>query len=189
MVSYPTIPTYSIHTQTYVLLTNNAQQGMSWVTRKAISYATVTLNVNQYTDSENVGHIDIDQTLTGGIKGTTEKRIADWNGREHSDHIFGTVEGRSRFLSGSKGEDGKVRPDVDVCTNIGGNGVGDARVKKFLRGEILADDSECEGFLVEDGDGLGVWFQSFVENKDEGYGWTAEQVWIFSLVAGWVGRS
>lgn len=67
----------------------------------------------------------------------------------------------------------------------------DAKIKKFLRGEILADDEPCDGFLVEEGDGQGVWFQSFVENKDEGYGWTAEQVCFFSSRdrCWWIGRS
>jgi len=50
-----------------------------------------------------------------------------------------------------------------------------------LRGEILADGSETEGFLVEAlgeeyGDGEGLYIQNFVVNKDAGYGWTAEQV-------------
>lgn len=148
------------------------------MTRKGISYATITLDIKQYADADNVTHIDIEQTLTGGIKGTSEKRIADWNAREHKDHIFGTVVGKSRLFKGTKDEDGKTRPNLEVCTKIGGNGVDDAKVKKFLRGEILADGSECEGFLVEEGDGEGVWFQSFVENQDEGYGWTAEQVCV-----------
>lgn len=157
------------------------------MTRKAITFATVTLSINQSVDSDKVHHIDIDQTLTGGLKGTSEHRIADWQIREHSDHIFGTVDGRSRFLRGSKGEDGKVRPNLEVITSIGGNGVDDAQAKKFLRGEILADGSECDGFVVEEGigqefgDGEGLWFQSFVQNKDPGYGWSAEQVCIFSL--------
>lgn len=146
------------------------------MTRKGISYATITLDINQYTDSDNVFHIDVEQTLTGGIKGTSEQRIADWNIREHKDHIFGTVAGRSRFFQGVQDEDGKTRPNLEVCTKIGGNGVDDEKIKKFLRGEILADGEQCDGFLVEEGDGQGVWFQSFVENKDPGYEWTAEQV-------------
>jgi hypothetical protein len=39
--------------------------------RKAIGLATVTLHTKQY-EEDGVTHIDIDQTATGGIKGTTE---------------------------------------------------------------------------------------------------------------------
>lgn len=165
-------------------------QGVGWVTRKAISYATITLKVHQYPDSENanVNHVDIDQILTGGVKGTSESRITDWTSRPHSDHIFGNVEGQSRVVRGSKGEDGKVRPNLEICTKVGKD-EDDAKVKRFLRGEILADGSETEGFLVEDlgeeyGDGEGLWIQSFVVNQDSGYGWTAEQVWGFETVEG-----
>ena len=42
--------------------------------------------------------IDIVQVLTGGISGTTEHRTLDYVEREHSDHIFGRLNGRSRFL-------------------------------------------------------------------------------------------
>lgn len=147
------------------------------MTRKAISLATLTLSVSQYKDDSQIGHIDIDQTITGGIKGTTERRTADWNGREHKDHIFGTVEGKSRFLRGSKGADGVVRPDLDMQTSIE-----DPQVRKFLVGELLADGSETDGFIVEEGiggeygEGEGLWFQSWVVNLDPGYEWTAEQV-------------
>ena len=64
--------------------------------RKAIGLATVTLTVKQYTDEAGVVHIDISQRATG-ISGTTELRTLDWVAREHSDHIFGKVSGRSRF--------------------------------------------------------------------------------------------
>lgn len=153
------------------------------MTRKGITLATLTLHVTQYKDSDNVPHVDIDQTITGGIKGTSERRTADWQGREHKDHIFGTVIGRSRFLRGSKRDNGKVRPDVDVQTPVD-----DEKVRSFLRGEVLADGSDTEGFLVDEGvgqefgDGEGLWFQSYVENQDSGYEWTAEQVCVLALL-------
>lgn len=159
-------------------------QGISWVTRKAISLATVTLKVHEYPDAEDakVVHVDIDQVLTGGLKGTSEKRQTDWIAREHADHIFGTLKGQSRLLRGSKGDDGKVRPNVDVNTKID-----DPKVKKFLRGEILADGSASEGFTVDNvgeeyGEGEGLWLQSFVVNQDSG--WTAEQIWGFETING-----
>ncbi|OJJ40447.1 hypothetical protein ASPWEDRAFT_33843 [Aspergillus wentii DTO 134E9] len=161
-------------------------QGMGWVTRKALSYATVTMKINQYANPENnkVVNIDIDQVVTGGIKGTSEKRITDREKREHSDHIFGTVQGQSRLLRGSKGEDGKVRPDIELNTKID-----DEKVRKFLRGEVLPDGSASEGYVVEElgeehGEGEGLWLQSFVQNTDSGYGWTAEQIWGFEVIDG-----
>ncbi|KZV94883.1 hypothetical protein EXIGLDRAFT_736291 [Exidia glandulosa HHB12029] len=73
-------------------------QGVSWLKRTAISAATITLSVKHYKDDAGVEHIDIDQTLTGGIKGTTENRTMDWEFREHADHLFGPVKGKSRRL-------------------------------------------------------------------------------------------
>ncbi|KAH9984651.1 hypothetical protein BJV74DRAFT_583864 [Russula compacta] len=73
-------------------------QGLSWLTRRAIGLATITLYVKHYKDDDGVEHIDIDQRLTGGIPGTTENRILDWTFKEHSDHLFGPVLGRSRRL-------------------------------------------------------------------------------------------
>ena len=53
------------------------EQGIGWMTRKLISVATITLDIKHYTE-EGTEHIDIEQTATGGIKGTTENRILDW---------------------------------------------------------------------------------------------------------------
>ncbi|KAJ5777850.1 hypothetical protein N7520_001096 [Penicillium odoratum] len=163
-------------------------QGMSWFLRKALPYATVTLHVHEYTDSADplVYHIDIDQVITGGISGSKESRTLDWNGRDHVDNIFGTIHGRSRMFRGAKGDDGKVRPALDVQTKVGETEA-DAKVQKFLRGEILIDGSASDGFVVDDegaefGEGEGLWVQSYVMNQDSG--WTAEQVWGFELVDG-----
>jgi hypothetical protein len=148
--------------------------------------------VKEYTEpdpatSKPIIKVDIAQTLTGGISGTTEKRVTDWSDRTHSDSIFGTVTGRSRIFRGTvKGADGTLRPKVEVHTQL----AQDESIAKFLRGEILADGSEVEGFLVEKGqpapagvdlgeDEDGAWLQSFVKSEDNG--WTAEQVsWIKS---------
>lgn len=158
---------------------------MNIITRKIIGVATVTLNVKEYVEpadsssSTPVVKIDISQTLTGGLAGTTEKRITDWKVHAHQDHIFGNLEGQSRLIRGSKsGANEKVVPDLEVQTKID-----DEKIAKFLKGETLADGSETEGFLVDEikaggevdfGAGEGLWLQSFVRNLDSG--WTAEQV-------------
>ncbi|KAJ5949534.1 hypothetical protein N7454_001118 [Penicillium verhagenii] len=163
-------------------------QGVSWFVRKALPYATVTLHVHEYTDSENplVYHIDVNQTVTGGIKGTKEARTLDWQERIHVDTIFGTINGRSRMFRGAKGDDGKTRPALDVQSKVG-ESEADAKVQKFLRGEIQIDGSASEGFIVdgegeEFGEGEGLWMHSYVVNQETG--WTAEQVWGFELIGG-----
>jgi len=69
--------------------------------------ATLTLNVKQFTappappadpQGPAVTHIEIEQTGTGGMKGTTEKRCLDMEFRDHSDWIFGHVKGQSKFI-------------------------------------------------------------------------------------------
>ncbi|CAP97570.1 hypothetical protein E8E15_009673 [Penicillium rubens] len=156
-------------------------QGMGWVMRKALSYATVTIYVKQYADSENPAliHIDAQQVITGGIQGTKEERKLDWEVREHVDHIFGKLQGRSRHIAGAKSEDGAVRPVIEIQTKVG-SPEEDAKVQKFLTGETLIDGSKSEGFLAEEGEA--VFLQSFVKNTESG--WTAEQVWGFETVEG-----
>lgn len=67
--------------------------------RRAISFATITLHVQETHAEGEPYKIDIEQTATGGIKGTTEKRVLDWQTREHEDHLFGKLTGRSRWIS------------------------------------------------------------------------------------------
>ncbi|KAF9229134.1 hypothetical protein BS17DRAFT_771080 [Gyrodon lividus] len=74
-------------------------QGVSWFKRRAISMFTLTLSVRHTTDVAGVEHIDIDQTLSGGIPGTSEGRILDWQERDEDDDIFGTVIGKSRRIA------------------------------------------------------------------------------------------
>lgn len=121
------------------------------------------------------------------MKGTTELRVTDSTFRDNKDHIFGFVKGSSTLIRGSKGADGKARPNVQVNTKIGKE-ADDAKVQRFLRGEILADGSETEGFIVEDegeeyGEGEGLWLVNWVINQDSGK-WTAEQVRILLLLSG-----
>lgn len=178
LVSHSLPPRFPLTTLGY---TNTVQQGMSWFLRTALPYATVTLHVHEYADTENeaVYHVDIDQVITGGIQGSKERRQLDWEERDHVDNIFGNLKGRSRFLRGGQGEDGKVRPKVEVQTNVGEEEA-DQRVRRFLTGVVMRDGtSESEGFLVDEegdefGSGEGLWLQSFVINHE--YGWTAEQV-------------
>ncbi|KAF8973870.1 hypothetical protein BDZ97DRAFT_1912324 [Flammula alnicola] len=71
-------------------------QGISWLQRKAIAYGTVTLAIKHYKDDDGVEHIDIDQTITGGLPGTREERTLYWQERETEDDLFGHIIGKSR---------------------------------------------------------------------------------------------
>lgn len=149
---------------------------MSWITRTAIGVATITLHVKQYKEADAT-HIDISQTITGGISGTTEKRTLTWDVSDHTDHIFGHVNGQTRFF-GAAEVAGKKRPALEMQTKIGKDS-DDELALRFLRGEILADGSEVEGFLV-DGENGESFVQSWVRSVDNG--WTAEQVCGHHLV-------
>ncbi|KAI0304249.1 hypothetical protein B0F90DRAFT_1626063 [Multifurca ochricompacta] len=70
-------------------------QGINWLNRTAISYATITLHVKHYKDENGIEHINSDQVLTGGITGTTENRVLDGTLRDHYDYVFGAIVGES----------------------------------------------------------------------------------------------
>jgi hypothetical protein len=159
--------------------------------RKAIGLATVTLDVSEYTEpdpttSEPITHIDIVQTLSGGLAGNTEKRVLNWAEGEHEDYIFGKVIGRTRLIRGSTAADDRVRPNVEVQTRVEGK---EGIVEKFLKGEIAADGkTPTEGFLVDEiqdgerfGEGEGLWVQGIARSVNAG--WTVEQVCSIFLSA------
>ncbi|PGH28361.1 hypothetical protein GX50_08903 [[Emmonsia] crescens] len=155
-------------------------QGMSWFTRKAIGLATLTLKITQKKNDAGTVEINIDQLLTGGVKGTTEHRFLDWSEKPHQDHIFGSVIGQSRFLkAGEAGADGKRRPNVDVQTKTGDEAE-DAAIAKLLMGEMLANGDLTEGFEVDEANE--DFLQSWVRNQEAG--WTGEQIWGFEMIDG-----
>ena len=76
--------------------------------------ATVTLDIKQFRappsppadpSGPEATHIEIEQTVTGGFKGTTEKRCLDSTFREHSDWLFGHVKGQSKWLRADEIQD------------------------------------------------------------------------------------
>ena len=125
---------------------------MGWFTRKAISLATVTLHIKQYVDDDGHTHIDIEQTATGGIKGTTEIRTLDWVERSHTDHVFGNLKGQSRWMTLDGVEDpflkdGWLQGDEE---NGGPNG------EKFVESYVINEEKEWTGdqiwgFAIVDG--------------------------------------
>jgi hypothetical protein len=129
-------------------------QGIGWLTRKAIAFATVTLHCKQYTSEDGHTHIDIEQTATGGIKGTTELRELDWTERSHVDHIFGSMKGKSRWIT----IDNPEIPD------------------DFLKEGWIEGEEENGGPNGE------RHIESFVDNEEKG--WTGEQIWGFAIIDG-----
>ncbi|KAK2738747.1 hypothetical protein FQN57_006914 [Myotisia sp. PD_48] len=154
-------------------------QGMSWLTRKALGMATITLHVNEYTEADTT-HIDIAQTLTGGIPGTTEKRVLNWGINDHTDHIFGHVNGQTRFVKGKKAGD-RLVPDLEIQTKVGIEEE-DELVARFFQGEVLADGLPSDGWESTGPEGENTYLQSWVRSMDSG--WTAEQVWGFEIIEG-----
>jgi hypothetical protein len=99
-------------------------------------------------------HIDIEQTATGGIKGTTENRTLDWVKHKHNDHVFGNIEGQSEW----------VGPLSERWEGLDG----------FLKEAWLE-----EGPQGPDGE---VLVHTFSVNEE--LGWDAEQIWGFSEIEG-----
>lgn len=58
--------------------------------------------MKHYKDDAGAEHIDIDQTMTGGIAGTKENRTLTWVEGTSEDHIFGAVIGKSRRVQPSE---------------------------------------------------------------------------------------
>lgn len=137
-------------------------QGIGWLTRKALGAATITQSLRQTPttgeDGQPTTQIIIDQTITGGLKGSTENRTLDWHIRGHTDWLFGTLQGRSRYNTLAKiAEESKAQGTVEEDV-------------KHVTGGWLKETEEGE--VVE----------TFVDN--EGNKWTGWQVWGFADIGG-----
>ncbi|KAL4988022.1 hypothetical protein BDW68DRAFT_177353 [Aspergillus falconensis] len=150
-------------------------QGVSWLSRKAISAATLTLNFTSgvepsQSSGEPTVHLTMRQTLTGGIGASTEERIMDWVERERSNHIYGDVLSRSRLIKGAREEDNSVRPDLDLQSKPS-NDATKEEVQKFLRGAVgQADSDDLTDLFIHD------------FGRNEKSGWTAEQIWSIEVL-------
>lgn len=141
-----------------------ALQGLSWLTRKAISFAKVELTIKEYKDDKSIFHIDI-TSVASGLSTTQEDRTLDWEDRPHKDKVFGNVVGRSRFVNLATGT-------FEPCEQYMESDL------QFLQGKLLKDGKTATKFLEDDV------VQSYVKNQDNGYGWSAEQVWSFEEIQG-----
>lgn len=72
-------------------------QGVSWLTRRIISAATVTLYVkHSQATADSPEHIHIDQRVTGGISADPEDFYLNWTERHTDNRIFGALVIKSR---------------------------------------------------------------------------------------------
>ncbi|KAI0997386.1 hypothetical protein K3495_g10798 [Podosphaera aphanis] len=140
-------------------------QGVSWLTRKAINVATIYLNITQSTKDNGITEIVIEQTATGGISGTTETRSLDWEQSKHTDHVFGSIAGRSRWIN----LDSVKEPLTDDYVNT-------EEEVKFLSEGWIEEESENGGPNGE------RHIDTFAVNEKEG--WTARQIWGFAIING-----
>lgn len=132
---------------------------MGWLTRKALGAATVTQHLKHHTAEDGTSaQIDIDQLISGGLKGSSEKRTLDWQWRGHSDWLFGTLKGRSRYTTLAA-----------VLEEAKGKGVVEEDAKYLTEGWLKETE---EGEVME----------TFVDN--EGNKWTGWQIWGFAEIGG-----
>ncbi|KAJ2892200.1 hypothetical protein MKZ38_010136 [Zalerion maritima] len=150
-------------------------QGISWMLRKAVSMASISLSVKQYTapasapadpsfpQNQKVTHVDIEQ-VAAGLSGTTELRCLDNEFRPHEDWLFGKVKGRSSWIA---------TRDIVKETGDGwlASGEGEDGKGEWLEGDDEKSGPEGEKHML-----------SHVESVDNG--WTATQIWGFMMVDG-----
>lgn len=138
-----------------------ALQGIGYLTRKAVGLTTVTLHIKQFME-DGVMHIDIDQTATGGIKGTSENRRVDGERREHSDWLFGTVSASSQWAGGE-------HPPVAEFDSVKAHDP-EYLTKDWLEGPEEATGPGGANHLVNS------------VRAENGGTWTAAQVWGFEMI-------
>lgn len=82
-----------------------ALQGVNTLIRKAATAASIHLTISQPSPDK----IKMAQSVTAGkIPGTTEDYTLDWEWRSNEDSFFGTVEGRSRWVSVDQGREAGI---------------------------------------------------------------------------------
>lgn len=129
--------------------------------------STVTLKITQGSDSADLdadGWITLEQTLTGGIRGSPEKRQLDWTAFEHNDTMFGCVLVQSRHIPAAMDSDGRWRPVLEVQTQIDRPGI-----ESFFKESLIPDQSIRENKET-------AFMHDYVQSSNGG--WTAEQVSI-----------
>ncbi|KAI1177824.1 hypothetical protein F4777DRAFT_576641 [Nemania sp. FL0916] len=139
-------------------------QGMPWILRKAVSFATITGQLSQTRDEKGITVIEVVQTATGGIKGENEIYRLDGSETTLGSGMFGVQKIRSRWLdiSGTENANEAGRP-----VNIAGKPTN----PWLLEGWLREGDPDSPGHI-----------NALVVNEKAG--WTSEQVWGFADIEG-----
>jgi hypothetical protein len=107
--------------------------------------------------------------VSGGLQGTTEVRVLDGNKRQHKDHVFGSVEGRTTWIKLDEIEEDFLKQGwADEVKE--GKGLINSFVKSLDRDWEAQQVSTVSGFA-----GLLFWGTSFL---------TTLQVWGMAMVNG-----
>ncbi|KAL4793758.1 hypothetical protein BDV19DRAFT_390959 [Aspergillus venezuelensis] len=159
-------------------------QGVSWLTRKAISAATLTLHFTSSTiETENgteIPQLTMRQTLTGGIPGSTEERIMDWKERLRSNHVYGDILSKSKLVRGVVFVGGSVKPEIEVQSSVKDEKTAE-KIKEFLSGGNTHLTAANEGGEVEKSlEYEDLYMHDF--GRSEKAGWTAEQIWALETI-------
>ncbi|KAM4059478.1 LCCL domain-containing protein [Hirsutella rhossiliensis] len=148
-----------------------ALQGIGYLTRKGIGLASISITVKQYEGpaKQPAGpagdgpftHIDIVQSASG-LTSTQELRCLDDHAREHSDWLFGTVDGRSRWarLADIEGAylkqgwltTGDGNDDTVVVNRAVSKGNGWTATQVWGFQEIKSQRRYCRNVVIEKGD-------------------------------------
>lgn len=100
------------------------------MTRKAIAYAPVYLEITQTKEGQHTKY-RIDQKTTANIPAVNEEWITDWEFRESKDPVMGLVNAKARwsdpgsvddsdFLAGQWMDEGKQQVEAFVASDKGG---------------------------------------------------------------------
>ncbi|KAI3317860.1 hypothetical protein HD806DRAFT_550204 [Xylariaceae sp. AK1471] len=139
-------------------------QGMPWIIRKAVSFATITGRLSQKKDESGVTVIQVAQTATGGIKGETEIYRLDGSETTQGSGMFGVQKIRTRWLDLSIGENGD---ESSVPTNLAGQPTYPWLLQGWLKEASINSPGHINALVI-----------------NEKAGWTTEQLWGFSMIEG-----
>lgn len=128
-------------------------------------------------EPDGLVHLTIHQILpTGVLTSVPEHRILDWEEREHKDFIFGEVIGRSRLIGSVQGEHGKLRPELDLQTDVGQQ-ANESReqISNFLKD--FKDSATATSTHSAEADVRPCYIHDFVKSVKGR--WVAEQVCLY----------
>lgn len=121
-----------------------------------IKMASISIKVTQFdapptepnTSTDPVTHINIVQSASG-ISSTEENRCLDSTDRTHTDWLFGTVKGHSKFVSLDEVDDEFLKKDWLIEGEAGG--------KNFVLSHVESQDADWTatqiwGFQERDGE-------------------------------------